>query len=55
MRAPELRDIVAKHFSESSRLEKVSLHVDDEQSAMCEDDLIGVRLGLDAQNGAVGH
>jgi hypothetical protein len=53
--APELGDIVAKHFSESARLEKVSLHVDNEQSAMREVDLIGVGLGLNAQDGAIDH
>jgi hypothetical protein len=51
----ELRDIVAKHFSESSRLEKVSLHVDDEQGAVCKVDLIRVWFGLNAQKGAVDH
>lgn len=51
--APKLRDIVAEHFSESSRLKEVSLHVDDEQGAVCEVNLIGVWFRLDAQIGAV--
>ena len=53
--APELRDIVAEHFPESSRLKKISLHVDNEQGAVCEVDLIGIWFGLDALNRAVDY
>lgn len=51
--APELRDIVAKHCSESPGLKKVSLHVDDEERAVWEVYLVGVWFGLDAQKRAV--
>ena len=33
-RAPQLRDVVAQHFAEAAGLEKVALHVDDEQAAV---------------------
>jgi hypothetical protein len=32
--APELRDIVSEHFPEAAGLEKVSLHIDDEERAV---------------------
>ena len=31
-RAPKLRDVVAKHFAEAARLEKIPLHVDDDEA-----------------------
>ena len=33
-RAPQLRDVVAEHFAEAARLEKIALHVDDQERAM---------------------
>ena len=33
-RAAQLRDVVAEHFAEAARLEKIPLHVDDQQRAM---------------------
>jgi ChrR Cupin-like domain len=53
--APELPDVVAEHFSEPSWLQKVSLHVDNEQGAACQIDFKRVGLGLDAQDGSVDH
>ena len=46
-RAAQLRDVVAKHFAEAAWLEKVALHVDDEQRAMVGRELEGVGLGGD--------
>src|SRR4029077_7485280 len=32
--AAQLRDVVAKHFAKAARLEKIALHVDDQERAM---------------------
>ena len=32
--APQLRNVIAEHFAEAARLEKIALHVDDQERAM---------------------
>jgi hypothetical protein len=54
-RAAELGDIVAEHFPKPARLEEVTLHVDDEERATGGLDFVGIRFGLDAHSGSVGH
>jgi len=43
---PEQRDVVAQQFAEASRLEKVALHVDDDESGVIEVDHQRAWLGL---------
>jgi hypothetical protein len=54
-RAPQLADIVAQHFSETSRFEEIALHVDDEESALGRPKFVGIRLSVDGRTGSVGH
>src|SRR6202007_1144579 len=44
-RAPQLGDIVPQHLAESTRLEKVPLHIDDQQRAAFRDKIKWIRLG----------
>ena len=45
--AAQLRDVVAEHFAKAARLEKIALHVDDQERAMLRKEHEFVRLGLD--------
>ena len=49
--AAQLRDVVAEHLAKAARLEKVTLHVDDDERAMLRKEHEFVGLGLDP-NGA---
>src|SRR6201987_1195033 len=46
-RAAQLGDIVPKYLTESTRLEKVPLHIDDQQRAAFRDKIKWIRLGRD--------
>jgi hypothetical protein len=43
--AAQLRDVVAEHFAEAARLEKIALHVDDQERAMLRRERELVRFG----------
>lgn len=53
--AAKLRDVIAEHFSKPAWLEKVSLHVDDQQGTAHRINFVGIRFSLDAQSGSVDH
>src|ERR1700749_3143092 len=46
-RAPQLGDIVPQHLTESARLEKVPLHIDDQQRTAFRNKIKWIRLGRD--------
>ena len=47
-RPPKLRNIIAEHLAKSPRLEKVALHIDDQQRAASRRKFKRIRLGIDA-------
>ena len=43
--AAQLRDVVAEHFAKAPGLEKIALHVDDQQRAMLGSERESIRIG----------
>src|SRR5947207_328268 len=54
-RAAQLRNIVAEHLAETSRLEKIALHVDDQQRSVRRIEFKGIRISIHAHGTARVH